>query len=473
MDVRYLILCLIAGGLAGIIGGLFHLMADGALALHINVAEHMTGPSGEWLRAGWQQFNGTLFDGALDERLAQGWDWLDTRVFAGQLGARSGDQLAIELIVSVTLSVTMIAAAIWLVRRFAPEAGGSGIPEVEGAIGARLPLRWHRVLPVKFIGGILSIGSGAVVGREGPTIHIGAAISEWIGEMARLDGQQRRGIIAAGAAAGLAAAFNAPVASVLFIMEETRDQFPNSILTFTGVILASIFSALATGMIIGPGLMLPINVPVPDLNFVYYALVLGAVLGFFGLAFNRGLIAGLNFMGRRSGLSRTLLVVLIGAALGALLVLDPSTVEGGEELITRMVTSPGPLTLLVFLALARFVLTIASYGLGVPGGLFAPILALAGCLGLAGASLANTFPLPQDVPLQASAVIAMAGLFAATVRAPLVGVVLTAELTGGFDLLLPLLACAGTAHLVSEFLRNRPIYEVLLERRLAMIGKTR
>ncbi|MEM1129600.1 MAG: H(+)/Cl(-) exchange transporter ClcA [Pseudomonadota bacterium] len=473
MNLRFLILCSLAGGLAGIFGSLFHIAADGALSLHITWAEGLDGPVGGYAGSVWDRINTGWFGGTLDDRLARGWDWLDTDVFDGALGPRDGNLLALQIFGSAILSIVMLALAIWLVHRFSPEAGGSGIPEVEGAIGARLPLRWHRVLPVKFLGGILSIGSGAVVGREGPTIHIGASISEWLGEMARLDGSERRGMIAAGAAAGLAAAFNAPVASVLFIMEETRDQFPYGVATVTGVILASIFSAIATGLMIGPGAMLPIDVAVPGFDFVYFALALGAVLGVFGLIFNRGLILALDIMQTRRLWARAVMVVVVGGALGSLLVIDVSTVEGGEGLITNLATGSEPIKLMIVLILARFLLTVASYGMGVPGGLFAPILALATCLGIACAGMAQMASWPTAVPSDASAVIAMAGLFAATVRAPMVGVVLTAELTGSFELFLPLLACAGAAHLVSEGLRNRPIYEVLLERRLAAIGTGR
>jgi CIC family chloride channel protein len=122
------------------------------------------------------------------------------------------------------VGAAMLVAA-ELVRRFAPEAGGSGVQELEGALGGRRPVRWRRVLPVKFLGGAIALGSGAVLGREGPTVQMGGAVGAMVGDRLGLGEDDRHVLVAAGAAAGLAAAFNAPLSGILFVLEEMRRHF--------------------------------------------------------------------------------------------------------------------------------------------------------------------------------------------------------------------------------------------------------
>ena len=413
---RYLSLAACLGLLVGVVGSAFHWGADAALQAHV---------------------------------------W-----------ASQGQPLWRELAISMSLSAAMLCGALYLTRQFAPEASGSGIPEVEAAIDGRFRLRWARLLPVKFFGGMLAIGSGAVVGREGPTIHIGAAIAEALAGFASLATNERRGLLSAGAAAGLGTAFGAPVASVLFVMEETRGEFPVSFHTFAGVITASAVAGIVASHVLGFGPILPVVVSATTPDFLVVAAVLGGVLGVLGVLFNHVLLAALTGLKAIPWLNPYLFAAAIGAALGALLVAHPDTVRGGEALIGTLVASQSAITFLVALCALRLALTICSYGIGVPGGLFAPLLALAVCLGLAFSGLVHALPLGHAAPAAATAVIAMAGFFAATVRAPMVGVVLVAELTGAFALLLPMLICAGVAHIVAHACGGQPIYTQLLQLRL-------
>ena len=167
--------------------------------------------------------------------------WLTERLGPGPLTIAAAAGIAA---VGVTL-------AFLLTRYVAPEAAGSGVPEVEGALEGLREVRWRHVLPVKFLGGVLGLSSGLVAGREGPTIHmgaaIGAALSEWL-KLSRLD---LHALLAAGAAAGLAAAFNAPLAAILFVIEETRKQFRYTFRSYVGVIAASAASALGMELVGG------------------------------------------------------------------------------------------------------------------------------------------------------------------------------------------------------------------------------
>lgn len=374
-------------------------------------------------------------------------------------------------LVSVAISATCVAGAFLLVRRVAPEAAGSGIQEIEGAMEDKRPLHWPGVLVAKFFGGLLALGSGLVLGREGPTIHMGAMTAEALSRSHDLSPADHKGLLAAGAAAGLAAAFNAPLAAILFIVEETRRQFPFGYRTYMAVIIASILSAAVTEQLTNIGPVLQVEVSyVPVWSFALLA-VLGILLGALGVFFNRALITMMDlFLKIPDGL-RWLPALAVGAVTGVLLNALPQATGGGEDLVHDLIVSNYGVLTLVLLTLLRFGGVLFSYASGVPGGIFAPMLSIATCAGLAfGVATADFLPVEDDFR-SACAVAAMGGFFAASVRAPLVGVVLVMELTGAYALIMPVLVTCTTASLTAHHLGGRPIYEELLERTLRLAGE--
>ena len=366
--------------------------------------------------------------------------------------------------------------AFLLTRYVAPEAAGSGVPEVEGALEGLRAVRWRRVLPVKFLGGVLGLSSGLVAGREGPTIHMGAAIGAALAEKLKLKQLDLHTLLAAGAAAGLSAAFNAPLAAVLFVIEETRKQFRYTFRSYVAVIAASAASAFGMELVGGTAPPLRIDTAAMPLLLLPTFMVLGAGLGVLGVLFNRTLVIALDWRAATFKRVPFLFALIVGAAVGALSIVLPFAVGGGETLMPRMVVSDLPILTLLLIAVVRFVGTMASYPVGVPAGIFSPMLAFATMVGLiVGAliemALARTSLGVPPLIGAAYAVAAMGGLFSATIRAPLVGVVLAVELTGGYELILPLIVTCVTAHVVAEYLGGRPIYEVLLERGLRLSGQ--
>ncbi|WP_152534618.1 H(+)/Cl(-) exchange transporter ClcA [Martelella sp. AD-3] len=368
----------------------------------------------------------------------------------------------------VTMCLTV--ASVYVVRRYAPEAGGSGVQEIEGAMSNLRTVHWRKVLPVKYLTGIAALSSGLVLGREGPTIHIGASISAAITDFFKVSDVERRGLLGAGAAAGLACAFNAPLAAVLFIVEETHSQFPYTFRTYMGVIAAAFFATVMTEVIGGTAPDFSMSVPAPALALLPAFVILGCVLGAVGVSLNAAIMGVSNFVMAMHRRVPYLMPGLIGLAVGALFILFPRAVTGGENVIVMMARDNLALGALLGLAVLRYVSMVASYSAGTPGGIFAPMLALAICIGLAfGTALAGLLPEGAAVPLTFG-IAAMGGLFSASVRAPIVGVALTLELTGAYTMTLPLIATCLTANLVAQWIGGHPIYEQLLERTLAQAG---
>lgn len=370
-----------------------------------------------------------------------------------------------------------VVLAYLLTRYVAPETAGSGVPEVEGALEGVRTVRWQRVLPVKFVGGLLALSSGLVAGREGPTIHMGAAIGAFLADRLKLGRPEFHTLLAAGAAAGLAAAFNAPLAAVLFVIEETRKQFRYTFRSYVSVIAASAASAFGMELVGGTAPPLHIATDAMPLLLLPVFMVLGAALGLLGVLFNRTLVFALDARAALFRRAPFAYAILVGATVGALAIAMPIAAGGGELLIPGLTLAHLPLRILVVVAVLRFAGTMVSYPVGVPAGIFSPLLALATAVGLVAGMLVelglagNSLPVPPLLGA-AFAVAAMGGLFSSSIRAPLVGVVLVVELTGAYELILPIMVTCVTAHVVAQALGGRPIYEVLLERSMRLEGRT-
>jgi len=366
-------------------------------------------------------------------------------------------------------SAVMVAAAWWLVRRFAPEASGSGVPEIEGALQGERPVRWQRVMPVKFFAGMLSLGSGLLLGREGPTIQLGGSAGKMIGDLCRISPTTTHSLIAAGAAAGLAAAFNAPLAGILFVIEEMRLQFRYRFLSVQAVVIAAVVATVVVRGFLGqaPVLNVPIY-PHTHLTALPLFLVLGVIFGLIGYCFNHLLLATLDLL--RHGFQRfgLALAITLGAGIGLLAWAWPAAAGGGYSVIPDAMDGQFAMRTLLLLFMLRMLLSVGSYAVGVPGGIFAPMLAIGTLLGMAYGQ--TTTALMPDLIIHPGvfAVAGMSALFAATVRAPLTGLALAIEMTGNYQLILPLFVTCLAASVMAQGLGSQPIYTLLLRRTLRL-----
>jgi CIC family chloride channel protein len=366
----------------------------------------------------------------------------------------------------VLLGALGAGLAVGLVHRVAPEAAGSGIPHVKGALYWFRSMRWQAILLVKFVGGVVGISSGLALGREGPTVQMGSALGAAVAHGLRVSPRERQTLIAAGAGAGLAAAFNAPLAGLTFVLEELQRHFAPAV-------FGAAFVAAATADVLTRSLtsQLPVfhvaSAPVPSLVALPVFLGLGLLAGILGVAFNRSLLKTLEFFAWMRGWPASLSGVIVGAAVGLLGWFVPDALGGGQRLVEVVLKGDMPLASIPWWFLLRFGLTMLSYGCGAPGGIFAPLLVLGALMGLGVGQLAHLALPGAGVYPETFVVVGMAAYFAAIVRAPLTGIVLIVEMTNSYAQMLPLLVACFAAYAVADFAMDRPIYEALLERDLA------
>ena len=359
----------------------------------------------------------------------------------------------------------------YLVRRFAPEAGGSGIPEIEGALEELRPVRWWRVIPVKFFGGIGTLSAGMVLGREGPTVQMGANVGKMMADIFRLrSAEARHSLLATGAAAGLSAAFNAPLAGILFILEEMRLQFRYSLISIKAVFIGVIMSSIVFRIFNGDTAVIEVGkLANTSLNTLWLFLVLGMVFGVVGVSFNALIFRTQDMFARiHGGNLRKILIIggVLGGVCGLIGLVQPEAAGGGFALIPLAAAGQYGLMMLLFIFFVRVVTTVLCFASGAPGGIFAPMLALGTLLGTAFGTAALVWFPEYDIQPATFAIAGMGALFAASVRAPLTGIVLVLEMTDNYQLILPMIITCLGATLLAQFLGGKPLYSTILTRTL-------
>ncbi|QEG33237.1 H(+)/Cl(-) exchange transporter ClcA [Bythopirellula goksoeyrii] len=362
------------------------------------------------------------------------------------------------LVVAACAFATAIAA--WLVERFSPEASGSGIPHVEAVLLDERPPTRMKLVPVKFLGGLLAIGSGLALGREGPTVQMGASISHLLGRKLGLSGVDNRSLLAAGAGAGLATAFNAPIAGAVFVLEELVRKFDTrmTIATFG----ASTGAITVARLLLGDRPDFDVEMlPFPTTFSVSASMVLGVVLGVLGVAYNRAILGAISLSKKLQSWPVVMRAAAIGGSVGLLAWYAPQIVGGGDPITQNALNLKTVAFMLPLAFLIRFGLGAISYAAATPGGLFAPMLVLGAQAGLMFGNLCQTWVPAVTTNPTTYAVTAMAAFFTAVVRAPLTGIILVIELTGSYTQLLPMLAACFSAMLIPTLWKDPPIYDSL------------
>ncbi|MGK0468794.1 MAG: H+/Cl- antiporter ClcA [Clostridium sp.] len=374
------------------------------------------------------------------------------------------------LIIPWIVVIIFIGYIVGLMVKNQPMISGSGIPQVEGVLLRKIDMTWWKIILGKFTGGLLAIGSGLSLGREGPSVQLGSAVGQGFSKVFKRVKIEEKYLITSGASAGLAAAFNAPLAAVMFALEEVHKNF--SPLVLLSALSASLSAVFVASSFFG---LEPVftfeNLPILPLKYYLYIILLGIIIGVLGVVFNKFLLKTQDLYAGQKWLPKEMRIViplLISVVLGILL---PQALGGGHHLITSLVTQNFPLTILVVLLLVKFLFTMASYGSGAPGGIFLPLLAIGALIGnLYGVALVNFLNF-DSMYINNFIILAMAGYFTAVVRAPITGTILITEMTGNFTHLLSLAIVSIVAYIVADILASKPIYESLLERFLHNAGE--
>lgn len=342
--------------------------------------------------------------------------------------------------------------------------GGSGIPQVKGLIMGYFKQNWLGTLLAKFIGGTVSVCAGLSLGREGPSIQLGACVAQGVGNKLSGSPTEKKILIASGASAGLAAAFNAPLAGTMFVLEEIFKYYSPIIL------LSTMMSAMVADFIskIIFGLDPVFNFEITDrfsLKEYWILILIGIVMGLFGVFYNFFLKKIQAFYSRITFFDGKGKLVLPFLAAGVLGLVFPIVLGGGHSIMT-LLSPESAVSFLLLVLVIKFLFSMFSFGSGAPGGIFFPLLVM-GALGgaILGNLSINLLNIDQNL-FQNFLVLSMVGLFTSIVRAPITGIVLLLEMTGSFSNLLSMFVVAVTSYLVAEVLKSLPIYDYLLENML-------
>ncbi|THB65130.1 MAG: ClC family H(+)/Cl(-) exchange transporter [Spirochaetaceae bacterium] len=349
----------------------------------------------------------------------------------------------------------------WINSRW-PMIKGSGIPQIRGELTHKLQLSWWPELPLKMFGSVLAIGAGLSLGREGPSIQLGAYTGKTFLSVFRRPLVERKILMTSGAAAGLAAAFNAPLAGVLFVVEELHKHFSAMLVacamgaSLSGYMVVSRFFGLEPVFSFG-------EIQVFRAEFLPAAIILGAAAAIVGHWFKKAMYVSMDLYkkSRIPPVFRPILPLLLSVPI-AVYLFDLS--GGGHHLIQSLSAMEVSFVMLVIMLAVKLLFSAICYGSGVSGGIFLPLLACGALLGkLCGVSLEALGVIDSTMHLK-FVILGMAAFFTSVVKTPVTGAVLILEMSGNFSHFSGLVACCISAFVVSDFIKSRSIYDVFLER---------
>lgn len=358
--------------------------------------------------------------------------------------------------------------AVILIAKFSPEATGSGIPHIKGVLVHVRVIRWRSLIPVKFISGIFTAMAGFSLGIQGPTVQLGAAVGKAFGDFFKLPNRKQGHLIACGAGAGLAAAFNAPLAGFIFVIEELRKEL--STLTYGTALVAAVVADSVTRVAMGTEPVFYLQeFPSPTFKLFPLVLLIGITCSLSAIVFQKTLLKALSYTQSINHISRTKRTIPLAIIIASVCWFLPELLGSGSNMIEVFIVNRdlggiNPITLkfiIVFLLL-KFILIITSYISKVSGGIFVPILTIGICIGLICFDLASYVYTDISDFRSTMAVIGMACFFSAVVQAPLTAVVLIVEMTGNYNLMFTLLLGCLTAYITSQSFSEKPLYEALL-----------
>jgi CIC family chloride channel protein len=362
-----------------------------------------------------------------------------------------------------------------------PDARGSGIPQVKFIYAVKSGRLRLRDAVGKFALATLQLGSGAALGREGPTVQICASVASALGRLFAVGPANLRRLIPVGAAAGIAAAFNAPIAAVTFTIEEIVGDLDQTVLA--GVVVAAALAAAVEHSILGghPVFSVPDHYAFEHASSLMVYALLGAAAALLSRLFYLALLSLRGRVRRLSRVQRALAPALGGLGTGVLAVLAcawfgaQGVLGDGYASLSAALAGDLPVRVMAVLVVAKFAATVLCYSSGGAGGIFAPVLFVGGMLGGIFGQLDRTLLDHPSTEIGAFALVGMGAFFAAVIRAPLTSVLIIFEMTRSYELILPLMIANTVAYTFARGTHRLPIYEALLEQdglRLPQLQRT-
>jgi CIC family chloride channel protein len=347
---------------------------------------------------------------------------------------------------------------------FAREAKGHGVPEVMEAVA----LRGGRIRPIvvviKALASSVCIGSGGSVGREGPIVQIGSALGSTIGQWLKLSDARIRNLVACGAAGGIAATFNAPIAGVLFALEIILGEF--GVTHFSTVVIASVTASVVSRIFLGdmPAFIVPPYSLVSPWELLFYA-IMGVLAAPLAILFIRVLYGLEDLFEAVTGIPEYIKPAIGGLLIGAIGLFFPQIFGVGYETIEAALRNELVVATLGTLLVVKVIATSLTIGSGGSGGVFAPSLFMGAMMGGVFGHLVHTwFPTITAAP-GAYALVGMAAFFSAAARAPITAIIILFEMTGDYRIILPLMLATVVSTLLAEHLHRESIYTMKLSRR--------
>ncbi len=355
-------------------------------------------------------------------------------------------------------------AAVWFCSRRVPLSTGSGIPQVKGELLGQMEQNWWQIICAKFAGGVCAIGAGLSLGREGPSIQLGAMVGKGFSRLSGKLKTEEKMLMTCGAGAGLAGAFCAPLAGVVFSLEELHKNFSTEVLLST--MAASVTSDFVSSYMFGlrPVFNLSVQGNLP-LSRYWMILLLGIFLGLLGVFYNLVTARVQDLYDKLPRKSMRVAVPFLCVLV--LAPIFPYVLGSGHGLVAQIAVGKYTLGFLAVLLVLKFCFSMISFGSGVPGGIFLPLLVLGAISGGIFAMGVGGICGYEDLYTANFVILGMAGLFSSIVRAPVTGVILITEMSGDFKNFLSLATVALASYIVADLLKGKPIYDQLLERMLS------
>ncbi|MDU3688485.1 MAG: ClC family H(+)/Cl(-) exchange transporter [Anaerococcus hydrogenalis] len=343
-----------------------------------------------------------------------------------------------------------------------PMIGGSGIPQIAGKLHNKLDYSALSCLINKIIGGLVSIGSGLTLGREGPSVQIGGCLGEVLAKKFKLDREDTKTMIIASSACGITSAFTAPISAMAFALEELMKKI--SRYNFIYITSTIISSSIVTSLVIGNDPVIKVKNSLNlSLKFWIFLIFLGILVGFSSILFNKGILYGKKLY-KKLPVTQTIRSVIPFFITSLFLLFDKRLLGSGENFISLAGGENVGISVIIYFYFMKLFLLLIAFCSGIPGGIFFPLLAMGSLLGNFFGSVLFDLNLVGESEIIIFSMLAMAAHFSSIVRAPLTGMLLIVEMTGGrIDFFLPIIIVSFISYLVAENFHNEPIYESLLD----------